>query len=165
MKNVKIARHLKPTGNLLKKMNRVKADFVKAYKEISKTFDRNEYDEHPSWRKAASVFAKKWGFVLKSTSGVSEYVYISRKHKLVLKRSYLCGNKPVCAIPTLAIPCRWTGCEDEGRGPVYVQPLANVSWDATDKAYDAICYSSVNISDLHDGNVAIYNGMAVCIDW
>ena len=165
MKRIKIARHLKPTGNLLKRMNRVKADFVKAYKEISKTLDHDDRDSHPSWRKAAAEIAKKWGFVRKSTSGVSEYVYISRKHKLVLKRSYLCGTKPVCAIPTMAIPCRWTSYNDEGHGPVYVQPLANVSWDAADKAYDAIQDSRINTSDLHDGNVALYNGQAVCIDW
>jgi hypothetical protein len=164
MKRIKIARRLKPTGNLLKQMNLVKADFVKAYKDISKAIDLSN-DDHPSWRDAASVFAKKWGFVRKSTSGVSDYVFISRKHKLVLKRSYLVGAKPVCAIPTMAIPCRWQSCGDEGYGPVYVQPLANVSWAAADKAYDAICNSRISINDFHDGNVALYNGMAVCIDW
>jgi hypothetical protein len=165
MKKIKIARRLKPTGNLLKQMNRVKADFVKAYKDISKTFDRSARRDHPSWQKAAAVFAKKWGFVRKSTSGASDYVYISRKHKLVLKRSYLVGTKPVCAIPTMAIPCRWESCEDEGQGPVYVQPLADVGWKAAGKAYGAIYDSSLGGSDLHDGNVAIYNGQAVCIDW
>ena len=51
--------------------------------------------------------------------------------------------------------------------PIYIQPLAQVDYHSRDMAMDAIedhPYSS-RLNDLHMGNVAIYRGKAVTIDW
>ncbi len=149
-------------------ITRFKRDFLAQLKRVKAEFKRKDDDlDSGDWELVVKKLAKKWGLKKKYHDGMSGILFISKKKGFVVKRSYLCRDGyrfPKCAIWTKAIPFR-SPYDDDSNGPVYVQPIADVSYRAADRAYEAIDDSDVRTSDLHEGNVGIYRGKAVAIDW
>ena len=122
---------------------------------------------------------KPLGFRRKSVEGLSGTIFINKEIGIVVKRPYLIerGNDdlPERAIPTKIIHVEDNIAEEsDSSGPIYIQPLADVSQKAKDRAHRILCkifrvqdpeWASEEISDMHDGNVAMWNGKAVRIDW
>jgi hypothetical protein len=145
---------------------RLKRDLIEARQELERASvalgnEKNEFE----WPEIIQKIKKKWALKYKEHDGCSGYLYISHKFGLVVKRSYLCRraeNLPQAAIYTEIVPCN----DVEGATPIYIQPKANVSRRSADRALAAIeDHNFRGMSDLHEGNVAVFCGEAVLIDW
>lgn len=149
------------------KIKKFRRDFVLALDEIREKME-DDFDHFSvSWDEVCRKLRNKWGLQRMNHDGVSSFLFISKRHGFVVKRSYLCANdfeRPPTAIFTESIPFK-NDSDDDGDGPVYVQPIAKVDWDSREAAYEAITESDFDPADCHEGNVAIYRGKAVSIDW
>lgn len=125
---------------------------------------------------AVKSIQRKWGLYRKQTNSVSNAVFISKKHGVVVKLPYYDGNPvPKCAIYTVTIDYSTNECAV----PAIIQPLADRS--NMKAVYDA--FRSINAflhgvetfvgynddhgitDDQHHNNVGIFMGEAVSIDW
>lgn len=145
---------------------RLKRDLIEARKELERAsvaLGNEKYEFE--WPEIIAKLKKKWALKYKEHDGCSNFLYISHKFGLVVKRSYLCRdpkNLPKAAIFTEIVPC----VDIEGATPIYIQPKADVSDYNAGRAYDAILDSNPRgMTDLHEGNVAVFRGEAVLIDW
>lgn len=136
---------------------------------------RAKYKKHANsvehWTDIVHLMPKKWGLVIKAHGGMSDVFFVSKKHGFVVKRPWCVGGvseKPRCAIFTLQVPFRLKADieqDEEMNSPLFLQPFAD-----TRKKYEAL--EAVEASryarcsrDLHEGNVAVYDGKVVLIDW
>lgn len=155
------------SDELKKVILEIKADFLEAVSSLG----RNYRDD---WRKAVKRISDKWGFEEKITEGLSTYIFVSTKYGVVLKRPCICSGDGRMVKPPFAIFTEMF--KPKKRMPSYssykfilIQPLADVSEKSKEAAYRIISRVNNNAkkrySDLHENNVAIYDGKAVAIDW
>lgn len=110
---------------------------------------------------------EKYGF----SSILDKQVLWNYHEKIVIKQSYIYGGgkgyNPTSAIPTILIEnCEKLSCK------ILIQPMADISYEAIDEVFQ-ILEEKVKqdekdnnvIFDYHDGNIGIWNGNAVMIDW
>lgn len=115
------------------------------------------------------------------TDGCSTpYIMVNKAEGIVVKRSYLLGNRPDFAIHTLEVkdfpltdskefklPFRPDGSFDS----ILIQPLADISNEAKDDAIDLLCdiqrrgKIKVKSCDLAKRNVGMFQGKPVVFDW
>ncbi len=149
------------------KIDKFANDFKKELKRLEKErSQKGGFIFSDDWREVSRRLAKKWSLKRRTHDGVSGIIYISRKKGFVVKRPYFPrGEKiPKHAIYTKKISYNPYDAEYYF-GSVCVQPIAKVDQFSRYLAYDAIDRSCYPVTDLHEGNVGIYNGKAVAIDW
>lgn len=142
------------------------AKLTKELQHIVKQIGKNA----KTWRRIARKLNKTWGFRRVSTSGMSNYIYISKKSGIVLKCPYGASMDeiPQHAIYTRAVPIPHAPYNDNEY--IFIQPLADVSEKSRFTAHARIAEAVeareiVGCLDDHEGNVAVFNGKAVAIDW
>jgi len=121
-----------------------------------------EYDIHPFLAK--ELRKNKWR---KVSRGYRPF-FVSSCGKYILKQSFLSEERriPDCSIPTYKI--------SEGQYPWMIQAKANRSPKARNQAWRSFnrkinskknCYDDLSNCDIHEGNVGVYKGKSVLIDW
>lgn len=121
---------------------------------------------------------KSWGFKIKKHSGLSGYVAISKKYKIVMKIPYICSEverPPKSVVPTVIVPFPKNISDSSmifDSEVVLLQPLV----DTSEKSYRSMCkkYNVVDSDELsgpkfgndcHRCNVGVYKKQFVAIDW
>lgn len=157
------------------KISKLTRDLQNAMKLVRASTERRKswrkLENRPSWMKIVKKLGKKWDFQIKEADGLSGYIAVSHTHGLVIKCPY--GASP-SGMPTHAIFTRivkfWTNDRDDN-SHMFIQPLADVSTESCERAHAAIgdaVYQGIitkPAADDHDGNVALFMGKAVAIDW
>lgn len=102
---------------------------------------------------------RKLGFVRLNTSATrssySGIVFINRRAKIVIKKSYICDRKPVDAVPTVFITEHYSQ-------PWLAQPVVRTLKSYEEYAKPAKWFGE---DDLHWKNVGYYRNKLVAIDW
>lgn len=170
-------------ANLKKKFTKFQKDLsvaLKKYKQQIKEDNVIEDEDEDGecsfydWTDVVDKIAKKWGLVKKRHTGLSNVLYISKKHGFVVKRPWEANYDhpaPRIAIFTKKVAFSLPNDDDndeELSGPIHLQPLANMKkrYDAMEAIENSRWYDNIGCDyDLHENNVAEYRGEAVAIDW
>jgi hypothetical protein len=151
----------RPTKEMVKVIDSISKDIRKIIKEIGIGREISDY---------IKPIRKKWKLKKKRHYGVSGFLYISKAFGIIVKNPYMDRDQkiPKCAIYSKFFPVvRKNFHRNNFQRDICVQPIANVDYNSRKLAYRLICDSPIgrSISDLHQGNTAIYRGNAVVIDW
>ncbi len=105
------------------------------------------------------------------------YIMVNNEKNVVVKRSFLCGDMPNFAIPTIKIDefqeveqiFKDASYGQENFLSILVQPLADISYDASVRALNTIEQklksAGTRSQDLVIRNVGMLGGEAVIFDW
>lgn len=149
-----------------------RSKIAKLSRELRAAMKLVKYNDKTTWRNIVRKLDRSWGFRIKEAVGLSGYIAISKEHGIVVKCPYnaFLDEVPDHAIYTRTVPLKKRGDSDDNEY-LFIQPLAKVDWASREKAHEAIADAVSRgeienaADDDHDGNVAIFYGKAVAIDW
>lgn len=147
---------------------------------LKKLAENNVSDEYTSDRKAKRAWLVTWAKKITTRrrweskakeNAVSAWIplYISPCGQFLIKLGYMGRDARIPA--EHLIPTVYATTPEEDTYVWTLQPIADITYDSRQTAYryfqglevDGECFDDVY--DAHDGNVAIWNGKPVLIDW
>jgi hypothetical protein len=149
-----------------------RSKIAKLSHELRAAMNRVKYTDKTTWRDVVRKLDPCWKFEIVRAAGLSGHIAISKTHGIVVKCPYNADidATPDHAIFTRTIPLKRQSYADDNEY-IFIQPLADVTANARSRACELIqeAVESGEIEnaadDDHDGNVAIFYGKAVAIDW
>lgn len=102
---------------------------------------------------------KDYGFVFRRRSSSCGGFWLHPKKKVVVKNSYIVDKKPINTVPTIQLKFRYGFYES-----VLIQPLCK-PLPRSNRSLEIIREMEWESDDCHSGNVMLYRGKPVHVDW
>jgi hypothetical protein len=135
----------------LKELTPAELERLEKYRTLA-----GEWDNENAFRSVGFVEVDNWGF---------DKLRIHKEDGIMIKEQYVpdipkLNESEPWRIPTIQL-------DREGKQPISIQPLAEIPplsdrYDLTE-FFNNFLYSDT--ADIHSGNVALYKGLPVLIDW